>query len=131
MNLPFNELKVFWNYINAESRGVLIRSAKASTEQGTKEWQRIKDTVCDYDVKGPMGSMDPTLPIDLKDLESKILREDSTLRECWKKKTSTSGPKVKASKPKFTSLQNGRPPLWLGRDCLGKSAFRVQQGGRK
>ena len=86
MKLQFAELKVFWKYIDSESQKLLIRSAKASTQQGTEEWARVRKTVNDYEVKGPMGSMDPTLPIDLKDLESNILGEDNTLRESWKKK---------------------------------------------
>ena len=46
----------------------------------------MKSSVNDYEVKGPMGSMDPTLPIDLKHLGSRMLGEDSSMRECWEKK---------------------------------------------
>ena len=86
MHMQFSELKVFWKYIDTEAKNVLIRSARSSTEKGTQEWHRVKKTVNDYDVKGPMGSMDPTLPIDLKDLEKKVLGEDSGLRDRWKKR---------------------------------------------
>ena len=86
MNMKFSELKVSWKYIDTESKNVLIRSARSSTEEGTKEWHRVKSSVNDYEVKGPMGSMDPTLPTDLKHLEGKMLGEDNGMRECWKKK---------------------------------------------
>ena len=81
VNLQFIELKVFWKYIDSGSKKLLIRSAKSSTEDGAKEWEHAKKAVNNYEVRGPTGSMDPTLPIDLKDLGRKILGGGNTLRE--------------------------------------------------
>ena len=112
MNMQFSELKVFWKYIDTQSKNVLIQSARSSTEQGSKEWHRVKSTVNDYDVKGPMGSMDPTLPTDLKDLERKMLGGDNTLREsAGGRRTFTSGLKTSANKRRCTSRQNEQPSL--------------------
>ena len=71
---------------------MLLKSANASTREGTKEWERLKNTVNTYMPAGPMGSQDPTMRINTKDSEAKILGEDDTLRVRWgKKKSSRSG----------------------------------------
>ena len=85
-HMPFGQLKVFWHYLDETSKDMLPRSAKASTQVGAKEWQRLWGTANTYDVTGPMESQDPTMPIDMKDLESKILGADETLRARWKKR---------------------------------------------
>ena len=85
-HMPFGQLKVFWRYLDDASKNMLLTSARASTQVGTKEWQRLRDTVNAYDITGPLGSQDPTLPINLKDLESKILGSDESLRVRWKKR---------------------------------------------
>ena len=86
MNLPFGQLKVFWSYLDDSSRSMLLKSAKDSTKQGTDAWHRIRDDVNAYPVTGPLGSQGPTLPIDIKDLEDKLLGQDDKLRELWKKR---------------------------------------------
>ena len=129
MHMQFSELKVFWKYIDTEAKQVLIRSAKSSTEKGTQEWLRVKKTVNDYDVKGPMGSMDPTLPIDLKDLEKKVLGQDSTLRDRWKKRNlykwaesqNKQAQKYKPSKRAAATLARTRLP---GEKCIACSVKR-------
>ena len=85
MNLPFGQLKIFWRYLDDSSKSMLLRSAEASTKEGTKEWNRIRDTVNSYEPTGPLGSQDPLLPVNVKDLESKLLGEDDKLRNLWKK----------------------------------------------
>ena len=126
MHMQFSELKVFWKYIDTEAKNVLIRSARSSTEKGTQEWHRVKKTVNDYDVKGPMGSMDPTLPIDLEDLEKKVLGEDSTLRDRWKKRNlykwaESQNKQVKMQKPsKRAAATLGRTRL-PGEKCIACS----------
>ena len=64
---------------------MLIDSARASTKEGTKEWERIRSNVNAYQPRGPLGSQGPLLPIDLKDLESKILGPGDKLRKLWGK----------------------------------------------
>ena len=135
MKLGFNELQVFWKYIDNESKNMLIRSARSSTEQGTKEWQRVKNTVTDYDVKGPMGSMDPTLPIDLGDLGNKILGQDSALRDRWKKKNiykwaeeqNRTVRMCKPSKRAATTLARTRLP---GEKCVSCNAKKLNTMAR-
>ena len=128
--LQFAELKVFWKYIDSESKKLLIRSAKSSTQQGTEEWERVRKTVNDYEVKGPMGSMGPTLPIDLKDLESKILGEDNTLRECWGEKNiytwaDRENKQAKMHKPtKRAAATVGRARL-PGEKCISRTASKA------
>ena len=85
MNLPFGQLKVYWRYLDDTSRNMLLKSAEASSREGTKEWNRIRDTVNSYEPTGPMGSQDPLLPVNTKDLESKLLGEDDKLRNLRKK----------------------------------------------
>ena len=126
VHLQFVDLEVFWKYIDTESKNALIRSARSSTEQGTQEWQRVKSTVSDYDFKGPMGSVGPTLPIDLDDLEKKILGEDITLRGRWKKRNiykwaENESKQVKMHKPtKRAASTLGRTRLH-GEKCISCS----------
>ena len=76
MNMPFGQLKVFWRYLDSAGKKMLVDSAKASTTEGTKEWERLRNTVNSYQPTGPLGSQGPSIPIDLKDLESKLLGPD-------------------------------------------------------
>ena len=118
MHMPFQQLKVFWHYLDKASRDMLLKSAKASTQVGTKEWERLKNTVNTYKPTGPMGSQDPSLPIDLKDLESKILGDDDTLRVRWKKRNlhewarqqGKPAPPYKASKRAASTVARVRLP---------------------
>lgn len=84
-NLPFGQLKVFRRYLYDASKSMLLKSANASSKEGAKEWKRIRDTVNSYEPTSPLGSQDTLLPIDIKDLESKLLGPDDKLRQLWKK----------------------------------------------
>ena len=90
-HMPFGQIKVFWQRHDGESKDMLLKSAKASTQVGAKEWGCIKNTVNTYKPTAPMGSQDPTMPIDMKDLESKIIGTDDALRVRCERGISTIG----------------------------------------
>ena len=91
-------------YLGDARKSVLLKSAKASTKEGTDESHRIRNDVDAYQVTGPLGSKDPTLPLDLKDLEAKLLGQDDKLRQLWLKRniydwSHKQGNETKPSKP--------------------------------
>ena len=134
-NIPFGQLKVFWSYLDDTSKSMLLKFAKVSTKEGTEERHRARGDVNAYQVTGPLGSQDPSLPIDLKDLDAKMLGQDDKLRQLWKKKNiyewaHKQGSITKPPKPSKRDASTATRVRLPGDRCPSFVAFRTHMFAR-
>ena len=84
----------------------------------------------EYQPTGQLGSQDPLLPIDLKDIEAKILGPDDQLRKLWKKRTSTIGRRNKERLGNHSPQSSALLVRYLELGCLVTDAHPALHLGR-
>lgn len=85
MRLPCRELKNYWRYRDASTKRPLLEIGHDCVTEGAEDRKSIDGRVQMYDVCGPLGSQDPTLPIVFSDVVSKIQDRTSVVSQRWKK----------------------------------------------
>ena len=133
--MPFRALGKFHPYLDERSKKIFLQLAKDTETKGRGEWENLRRRVRDYAQSGPLGSQDPILPVDVKDLHAKLNDGESGLDKKWGKRDlhkwfnmlNDTEPKFAHSRRAVETLSRIRQP---GGNCLRCSRIRTIDLGK-
>ena len=71
--------------MDTATRQIFLEFSRNCGNEGAVEREKLENAVDGYSISGPLGSQDPVLPVELDDLEDKLLGRGNSIRESWKK----------------------------------------------
>ena len=93
LGLPFAKSSIYWNYADSSSMDILRDATVVRSNDRCDERAALMGRVNNYPLQGPIGSIDPKLPICAIDLHAKLNDPSCDIRERWKKTNIASWPK--------------------------------------
>ena len=135
MKMAFKNLKKFFSYLDESSEKIFLHLGKDTEIKGMGEWGNLRRRVREYTPSGPLGSQDPILPVDVKDLHAKLNDGKSGIDKKWKKRElykrfntlNDTEPKFTPSRRAVETLSRIRQP---GGNCLRCSRIRTIDLGK-
>ena len=71
--------------MDSATKQIFLEYSRKCAKEGAGERVKLENAVEGYIIYGPLGSKGPILPLELDDLEDKLLGRGNSIRESWKK----------------------------------------------